>query len=141
MVQMAAASSGPAGRIETSPMDVALLSRSVPTGSSIREIDCSHANDEEYFGKDPSPMDLNPVHVRTLREIARHGSFLRAAESLRMRQLEMRCGTALLERVGKRAFPTRAGTVLLEHAGRAFAELDAAQEALRRLRGVVAGRL
>ena len=95
-------------------------------------------------------MDLNPVHVRTLREIARHGSFSRAAESLRlsqpavslhMRQLEMRCGTALLERVGKRAFPTRAGTVLLEHAGRAFAELDAAQEALRRLRGVVAGRL
>ena len=95
-------------------------------------------------------MDLNPVHVRTLREIARHGSFSRAAESLRLsqpalslhiRQLEARCGTALLERVGKRAFPTRAGTVLLEHAGRAFAELDAAQEALRQLRGVVAGRL
>ena len=53
-------------------------------------------------------MDLNPAHVRTLREIARHGSFSRAAESLRlsqpavslhMRQLEARCGTALLERV------------------------------------------
>ena len=79
-------------------------------------------------------MDLNPAHVRTLREIARHGSFSRAAESLHlsqpavslhMRQLEARCGTALLERVGKRAFPTRAGTVLLEHAGRAFAELEA----------------
>jgi DNA-binding transcriptional LysR family regulator len=84
------------------------------------------------------------------REIARHGSFSRAAESLRlsqpavslhMRQLEARCGTALLERVGKRAFPTPAGTVLLEHAGRTFAELEAAQEALRQLRGVVAGRL
>ena len=95
-------------------------------------------------------MDLNPAHVRTLREIARHGSFSRAAESLRlsqpavslhMRQLEARCGTALLERVGKRAFPTPAGAVLLEHAGRAFAELEAAQEALRQLRGVVAGRL
>jgi DNA-binding transcriptional LysR family regulator len=95
-------------------------------------------------------MDLNPAHVRTLREIARHGSFSRAAESLRlsqpavslhMRQLEARCGTALLERVGKRAFPTAAGTLLLEHAGRAFAELEAAQEALRQLRGVVAGRL
>ena len=58
-----------------------------------------------------------------------------------MRQLEARCGTALLERVGKRAFPTPAGTLLLEHAGRAFAELEAAQEALRQLRGVVAGRL
>jgi DNA-binding transcriptional LysR family regulator len=95
-------------------------------------------------------MDLNPAHVRTLREIARHGSFSRAAESLRlsqpalslhMRQLEARCGTALLERVGKRAFPTPAGAVLLEHAGRAFAALEAAQEALRGLRGVVAGRL
>jgi DNA-binding transcriptional LysR family regulator len=95
-------------------------------------------------------MELNPAHVRTLREIARHGSFSRAAESLRlsqpavslhMRQLEARCGTALLERVGKRAFPTPAGTLLLEHAGRAFAELEAAQEALRQLRGVVAGRL
>src|SRR5258707_11176381 len=93
-------------------------------------------------------MDLNPAHLRTLREIARHGSFSRAAESLRlsqpavslhMRQLEARCGTALLERVGKRAFPTPAGTLLLEHAGRAFAELEAAQEALRQLRGVVAG--
>jgi DNA-binding transcriptional LysR family regulator len=43
--------------------------------------------------------------------------------------------------VGKRAFPTPAGALLLEHAGRAFAELEAAQEALRQLRGVVAGRL
>jgi DNA-binding transcriptional LysR family regulator len=95
-------------------------------------------------------MDLNPAHVRTLQEIARHGSFSRAAESLRlsqpalslhMRQLEARCGTALLERVGKRAFPTPAGALLLQHAARAFAELEAAQEALRQLRGVVAGRL
>jgi DNA-binding transcriptional LysR family regulator len=95
-------------------------------------------------------MDLNPVHLRTLREIVRHASFSRAAEGLRlsqpavslhMRQLEARCGTALLERVGKRAFPTPAGALLLEHAGRAFAELEAAQEALRQTRGVVAGRL
>jgi DNA-binding transcriptional LysR family regulator len=95
-------------------------------------------------------MDLNPVHLRTLREIAHHGSFSRAAEGLRlsqpavslhMRQLEARCGAVLLERVGKRAFLTPAGALLLEHAGRAFAELEAAQEALRHLRGVVAGRL
>src|SRR5260370_41694440 len=95
-------------------------------------------------------MDLNPAQVRTVGEVARHGSFSRAAESLHlsqpavslhMRQLEARCGTALLERVGKRAFPTPAGTLLLEHAGRAFAELDRAQEALHLLRGVVAGRL
>lgn len=51
------------------------------------------------------------------------------------------CGAALLEQVGKRAFRTPAGALLLEHAGRAFAKLEAAQEALRQLRGVVAGRL
>jgi hypothetical protein len=49
------------------------------------------------------------------------------------------CGAALLERVGKRFFGTPAGALLLEHAGRALAELEAAQEALRQLRGVVAG--
>jgi hypothetical protein len=38
-------------------------------------------------------------------------------------------------RVGKRFFRTPAGALLLEHAGRAFAELEAAQEELRQLRG------
>src|ERR1700732_3874019 len=129
MVQIAAASSRVAGRIETSPMTSVLLFRSVSRGDAIREIDCSHANDEEYCA-----MDLNPAHVRTLREIARHGSFSRAAESLHlsqpavslhMRQLEARCGTALLERVGKRAFPTAAGAGLLGHAGPGFAGVGA----------------
>ncbi len=50
-------------------------------------------------------------------------------------------GAALLEQVGKRSFRSPAGALLLEHAGRALAELEAAQEALRQLRGVVAGRL
>src|SRR5712691_6000379 len=118
MVQIAAASSDVAARIETSPMSRPSCPQSARP-PSIREIDCPHANDEEYF----EAMDLNPVHVRTLREIVRHGSFSRAAESLRlsqpavslhMRQLEARCGTALLERVGKRAFTTRAGALLLE---------------------------
>ncbi|MGH7386674.1 MAG: helix-turn-helix domain-containing protein, partial [Candidatus Rokuibacteriota bacterium] len=101
---MAAASSGVAGRTETSPMSAPPCPQSARLGA-IREIDCSHADDEKYFWI----MELNPAHVRTLREIARHGSFSRAAESLRlsqpavslhMRQLEARCGTALLERMG-----------------------------------------
>src|SRR5215468_2452999 len=75
-------------------------------------------------------MDVTLVHLRTLQMVVDHGSFSRAAEELR-----------LLERVGKRAFATRAGEILLEHAGRALLELEAARQALERLRGVVAGRL
>ncbi len=95
-------------------------------------------------------MEVNPVHVRTLRAVVRHGSFSRAAESLRLSQpavslhvhnLEREVGLPLLERMGKRAFPTRAGEVLLAHAGRAFAELEAAHQALQQLRGVISGRI
>src|SRR5262245_53990182 len=95
-------------------------------------------------------MDLNLTHLRTLRAVVSHGSFSRAAEelhlsqpavSLHIRQLEECAGHRLLERVGKRAFPTKAGEVLLEHAIRALGELEAAHQALERMRGVVAGRI
>ena len=95
-------------------------------------------------------MDLNLVHLRTLQTVVSHGSFSRAAEdlhlsqpavSLHIRQLEERAGHRLLERVGKRAFATRAGEILLDHAARALGELEAAGQALERLRGIVAGRL
>jgi DNA-binding transcriptional LysR family regulator len=95
-------------------------------------------------------MDVSLTHLRTLQAVVSHGSFSRAAErlhlsqpavSLHIRQLEERAGHRLLERMGKRAFATRAGEILLEHAGRALGELEAAHQALGRLRGVVAGRL
>ncbi len=95
-------------------------------------------------------LGVNPVHVRTLQEIARHQSFSRAAQALHLsqpavshhiRHLERELGQRLLERVGKRAFPTAAGEVLLAHAARAFAELEAARQSLQERRGVVAGRL
>ena len=93
---------------------------------------------------------MNPVHVRTLQEIARCRSFSRAADVLHLsqpavshhiRHLEQELGQPLLERVGKRALPTRAGELLLAHAARAFAELEAARQSLQQLRGRVAGRL
>ncbi|HYB41444.1 MAG TPA: LysR family transcriptional regulator, partial [Candidatus Methylomirabilis sp.] len=95
-------------------------------------------------------MDVNLAHLRTLRAVVGHGSFSRAAESLHLsqpavslhiRQLEERAGTRLLERVGKRAFPTAAGEILLTHASRVLGELETARRSLDRLRGVVAGRL
>ena len=95
-------------------------------------------------------MDLPLAPLRALEAVVRHGSFSRAARELNLTQpavsmqvgvLERRLGLPLLERVGKRAFPTRAGEVLLAHAGRAFRELDAAVEEVQELRGIVAGRL
>ena len=83
----------------------------------IREINCHDPDDEQYFA---SSMDWNLTHVRTLQAVVGHGSFSRAAEtlhlsqpavSLHIRQLEDRAGHRLLERVGKRAFPTKAGEV------------------------------
>src|SRR5437870_13079403 len=93
-------------------------------------------------------MNLQLTHLQTLAAVARHGSFSRAARelhltqpavSMQVAQLERRLGLPLLERVGKRAFPTRAGEVLLAHAGRAFRELAPAVEHPQELRGVVAG--
>src|SRR5438309_271744 len=79
-----------------------------------------------------SRMELSPVHVRTFSEVVRQASFSRAAERLHLsqpavshhiRHLELALGARLLERAGRRAFPTHAGELLLEHAGRALAEL------------------
>jgi DNA-binding transcriptional LysR family regulator len=95
-------------------------------------------------------MDLQVAHLRTLQAIARHGSFSRAAQalnvtqpavSMQVRHLEQALGLPLLERVGKRAFPTRAGELLLAHADRALRELEAGVERVQELRGVVAGRV
>ncbi|HET7341736.1 MAG TPA: LysR substrate-binding domain-containing protein [Methylomirabilota bacterium] len=95
-------------------------------------------------------MDLQVAHLRTLQAIVRHGSFSRAAQalnltqpavSMQVRHLERALGLPLLERVGKRAFPTRAGEVLLAHADRALRELEAGVEHVQGLRGVVAGRV
>src|SRR4029077_17131047 len=74
----------------------------------------------------PPPPELNPPPP---------------AVSMHVSQLEQRLGLSLLERVGKRAFPTRAGEVLLSHADRALRELEAGVERVQELRGVVAGRV
>ena len=60
---------------------------------------------------------------------------------MQVRHLEQALGLPLLERVGKRAFPTRAGELLLAHAERALRELEAGVELVQQLRGVVAGRV
>lgn len=80
------------------------------------------------------------TQLRTLMQVARLGSFSRAADelgltqpavSLQIQRLEQELGIALLERIGKRAVATAAGALLLEYAERAFTELEVACERVR----------
>ena len=95
-------------------------------------------------------MDVELIHLRTLAAIARHGSFSRAGEHLRLsqpavshhiRHLETALGARVLERAGRHVRVTRAGELMLERSRRIFDELDAAAQEIQRLRGVVSGRV
>jgi DNA-binding transcriptional LysR family regulator len=78
---------------------------------------------------------LDPRRLLTFREVARQGSFSRAAETLSLSQpavsqqvgaLERELGTALLVRGRAGAVPTPAGELLLSHADALAAQLDRA---------------
>ena len=93
---------------------------------------------------------LNLDHLTTLAAIAECGSFSAAARqlnltqpavSLQVRELEQRYGVRLIDRLGKKVFPTDAGRQLLVHQARIAAEVDAALATLRRLRDGGLGRL
>ncbi len=88
--------------------------------------------------------------LRVLRELARQGSVSRAAEALRLAQptvslhlkaLSSMLGVAVVERRGRRSELTEAGRALEYHASRALAELERAEEAMERHRGLTAGSL
>lgn len=93
---------------------------------------------------------LDTDRLRVLVEVARTGSIARAAERLgctaaaasqQMTRLERETGAALLERSARSVRLTEAGRVLAAHAERVFAELDAADQAVRAVAGVAGGRL
>jgi DNA-binding transcriptional LysR family regulator len=86
---------------------------------------------------------VNPDHLRALAEVVAQGSFTRAARrlnlaqptiSLQIRELEMRLGVRLVDRMGKRAFATAAGRELIEHADRLAREGERLLAAMRRHR-------
>jgi DNA-binding transcriptional LysR family regulator len=86
---------------------------------------------------------LNPDQLRTFVDVVELGSFTAAARrlnlsqpavSLQIRELEARCGVQLLDRVGKKPFPTLAGRQLLVHAHRILNESEDALAAMQRLR-------
>ena len=86
---------------------------------------------------------LNPDQLRTFVDVVDLGSFTAAARrlnlsqpavSLQIRELEARCGVQLLDRVGKKPFPTPAGRQLLVHAQRILNENEDALAAMKRIR-------
>ncbi|MBV8408418.1 MAG: LysR family transcriptional regulator [Alphaproteobacteria bacterium] len=88
--------------------------------------------------------------LRTLREVARLGSFSAAARTLgltqpavsnQIRLLEQQLGSRLLERIGKSAKATPEGELLIEAASRAFAEIDTAIDEIARRGADISGSL
>jgi DNA-binding transcriptional LysR family regulator len=93
---------------------------------------------------------LNVTRIGVLREVARHGSFSGAAESLGYTQpavsrqiatLEAETGAVLVKRTANGARLTDAGEVLVRHAEAIFAALDDAENELRAVMGLEAGRV
>lgn len=93
---------------------------------------------------------LSLDQLRALIVVAKHGSFSEAARLLNLSQpavsqqikeLEERLGVELLERLGRKSFPTDAGLALITHAERMLAEAEATEEDLRRFRGGALGRV
>jgi DNA-binding transcriptional LysR family regulator len=93
---------------------------------------------------------INPDHLQTIAEVIAQGSFTRAAKrlnlaqptvSLQVRELEIRLGVRLVERLGKRAFATAAGRELIEHGKRIAEETERLIAAMRRHRDGWLGRV
>jgi DNA-binding transcriptional LysR family regulator len=77
---------------------------------------------------------VNPVHLRTLLEVIRHGSFAGAAATLgytasavsqQMSALEKDTGAVLFERSARSAVPTEAAVVMSRHAAKVLTDIDA----------------
>lgn len=86
-------------------------------------------------------MDVTLRQLRTIREIATHGSIAAAATSLgytpsavsqQVAALERVAGTAMLERVGRGVQLTDAGRALADHVGPILAGVDGAAAAVER---------
>ena len=89
-------------------------------------------------------MDLEIRHLRLIAEISDAGSMTRAAERLcltqsalshQLRDIEARLDTPFFVRVGRKMVLTAAGRRVLETARRVIADLERAEEDVRRLAG------
>ena len=94
--------------------------------------------------------NLNLDQLQTLQDVVSLGSFSAAANklhltqpavSLQIRELEKKLGVRLVERVGKRAYPTAAGAELIIHARKLAQGAEDALAAMRRHREGWLGRV
>jgi len=93
---------------------------------------------------------INLDQLRTFVEVVAEGNFSAAgrrlnltqpAVSLHIRELEKRFGVRLVDRVGRRAYPTAPGMDLATHARRIFHDCDLIETAMRRFREGWLGRV
>lgn len=93
---------------------------------------------------------LNLDQLRTFVEVVSQGNFSAAgrqlnltqpAVSLHVRELEQRFGVRLVERVGRRAYPTAPGRDLAEHARHIFNDCEIVESMMRRFREGWLGRV
>src|SRR2546423_14740702 len=91
-----------------------------------------------------APVDLEIRHLRLIAEISDAGSMTRAAERLfltqsalshQLRDIEARVDTPFFVRVGRKMVLTAAGRRVLETARRGIADIERAEEDVRRLAG------
>ncbi len=84
---------------------------------------------------------VNPIHLRTLLEVIRSGSFAAAANRLgytasavsqQMSALERDSGVSLFERAARSIAPTEAAVVMARHAAKVLTDLDALMAATTR---------
>lgn len=81
------------------------------------------------------------LELGTISAAARQLNLTQPAVSQQIRELELRVGVPLLERLGRRIQPTPAGSELADRAHRIEAEVDAALNAMRRYQEGYLGRV
>src|SRR6266571_7190483 len=105
---------------------------------------------ECFFVRGSSMRTLNLHQLATFQVVAKHCSYVRAAEELhfsqpavsaQIRQLEETLGVKLFEQIGRRTHLTQAGDELYHYSQKMFAVIDEALETMEELRGPDHGRL
>jgi len=93
-------------------------------------------------------MHLTLQQLRLFEAVTRHGSYTRAAEelfltqpavSLQLKRLEEQVGLPLLERVGKKIFPTAVGKAMYQSSIDILARVDQLKNEIEELKGEVKG--
>src|SRR5205814_6319578 len=123
---------------------------------SVKEVDIFGSDgaklgiSECFFVRGSSMRTLNLHQLATFQVVAKHCSYVRAAEELhfsqpavsaQIRQLEETLGVKLFEQIGRRTHLTQAGVELHHYSQKIFAVIDEALETMEELRGPDHGRL